>query len=66
MNYRNEDILERRYLLAVNKDIHRRASYFRKEVKRPIPAVIYELEKRRHLRTALSIGVNKDISRRAS
>jgi len=53
---RNDDILERRYLLAGNKDIRRQASYFRKEVKRPIPAVKYELEKRRHFITALSVG----------
>jgi hypothetical protein len=44
--------------LAVNKDISHRASYFRKEVKRWMPAVKYEQEKRRHFRTALSHGLS--------
>ncbi len=55
---RNDDILERRYLMASPAEIRHRASYFRKEIKRLIPAVRYELEKRRYFRTALSVGGN--------
>jgi hypothetical protein len=44
--------------MASRAEIRRRASYFRKEVKRPMPAVKYELEKRRHFRTAFSHGLS--------